>query len=318
MIVINSMFSSNCDAEHDLCDRIDHKARRRTSCFPYIPGSLDWNRPQVDSGLHKPSEDRVVLDDLSRRSLTPAKCLEDERCTGQEEQGTQGEKHHGFNEIQRMKAIETAVNNLRGELYRINKMQQHRISERHRTDAESLHCGILNNLTGWEQKRERLRRALDVNIQQRKDVLEKYHEVEQQRLLSRHDEEVDDALVAMTKHLRCRENRQERERSILGKLKASQELELAALSNHYEDARDGLEFRSDLERKALEAGIIVEQSRIRYRHSKSVEESHQRIMFDRRWFEAVIEQRNLMVERYFRYLADGSKIPTTRATISED
>lgn len=160
----------------------------------------------------------------------------------------------------------------RDKLYRVNKMQQHRISERHRTDAESLHCGILNNLTGWEQKRERLQRALDMNIRQRKDALEKYHELEQQRLLSRHDDEVEDALVAMTRHLRCRENRQEREHSIMGKLKASQDLELAALSNYYEDARDGLESRSDLERKALEAGIIVEQSRIRDRHSTSVEE----------------------------------------------
>lgn len=237
------MFSNICGPEHDLCDCID-KARRRTSSLAYVPG------PEVGPAFHKPGADHVYTDDF-RRSLTPTRCLEDGRCPEWGEQKVQEEKDTRFQEMLRIEAIQAAVHNLRDDLYRTNKTQQRQISERHRMNAESLHCGVVCKLTGWEQKREPLQRALDANLRQRKNALEKYHELEKQRLISRHKEEEDDAFVAVTKHLRCRENQQEGELSIMEKLKASQELELAALRKYHEEARDELKSRSSLERNAL-------------------------------------------------------------------
>lgn len=224
-------------------------------------------------------------------------------------------KDSRLGEVERKNAIDDVMRNLRGELYRINKTQQYRICERHRIDAQSLHSKAISTLAEWDQRRERLRGALNANVRQRRDALGKYHTLENQIFVSRQEE--DGTLTTMVKHLRDRDNRQERGEVLAEMLNTSQEQELAALDRSHRDARYDLESRVEQEKRVLETGMMINRSQIRSERSISIGELHRGVMSDRRWFTVAIEKRNLELEQHRQDLINGRKDLTIQAIVPE-
>ena len=248
---------------------------------------------------------------MEQQALEEKRRIEAEHRQMEEEHRRYKEEESRLKVLRQIEAVDNAMRTLREELYRINRLQQHRIAERHRVGAQGLHCKAICDQTSWEERRENLTHALDTNIRQRMRVLEDSQTSEFQSLISRQEEEEDDTFLSVSRHLKGRSNRQEREQAIMEKLKAEQEAEQTSLRKSHEEAAQDLEFKANLEKSALESGLDFEREEIHSEASVATRDLGQEVIADRQWFDAVVEKRALMLEQYRTDLLEGHKdIPT--------
>lgn len=248
---------------------------------------------------------------MEQQGLEEKLRIEAEHRQMEEEHRRWKEEESRLKGLRQVEAVDNAMRTLRDELYRINRLQQHRIAERHRVGAQGLHSKAICDQTSWEQRRQNLTRALQTNTQQRMRSLEEGQSSEFQALVSRQEEEEDDTFLSVARHLKGRNNRQEREQAMMEKLKAEQESEQNSLRKSHGEAAEDLQFKGNLEKGALESGLELELEEIRGEASTATQHLGREVIADRQWFDAVVEKRTLMLEKYRTDLAEGYKdIPT--------
>jgi hypothetical protein len=126
-------------------------------------------------------------------------------------------------------------------------------------------------------------------------------------MLRRHEEEEDDTLISLARLLKGKVNRQEREHSIMEKLRAAQESEKEHLLRSHVDGEADLEAKGELEIAALQAGLELDLEDIRHERTAVTRELGQEVSSDRHWFDAVVEKRAGLLDQYRTDLIEGRK-----------
>src|SRR5204862_3929053 len=133
----------------------------------------------------------------------------------------------------RLMSIAERMQVLRASLYHINQAQQSMLISKHETRAQELHSIAVSNHSTFDEKWTRLEAALESDLKSRMETISASHSAELGRLISHHEEEEDDTFVSLSRHLKGKPNREEREKAIIEKLNAAQENELKTLkANH--------------------------------------------------------------------------------------
>nr|KMM68683.1 IBR domain-containing protein [Coccidioides posadasii RMSCC 3488] len=210
-------------------------------------------------------------------------------------------------EAQRMMAIAESTRNMRLALDRINKLQQTVLIKRHEADASSLQEELQDQVKQFELRRQRLESALRSNVEKRTKMLASSHDAEIKELTSKHEEEEDEMFISLSRHLKNKPNREEREKSCMDKLKALQDEKIAATYKAHEEARNELELKTEIENKSLEAALVKEQSSF-----PSIDrrvDLAKRITIDRHWFRVVVRKRSDLLELHRTRLVRGESSP---------
>ncbi|EEP77778.1 predicted protein [Uncinocarpus reesii 1704] len=236
---------------------------------------------------------------------------EAERARAEEARRRREEEEAREREAQRLMAIAELIRNLRLTLDRINESQQKMLNMRHETDALLLHSKIQDEKKQFDEKRQRLELALQSNVKKRTDALSATHETEIAEMTSKHEDEEDETFISISRHLKNRPNREERERSIMDKLKAAQDRELASLQKTHKEAMEELEHTASIEASSLEAGLAKE-SQLACPSVANRQILAQDITIDRHWFQAVTKKRADLLELHRQRLVRGENTTSER------
>lgn len=224
--------------------------------------------------------------------------LESEERTRQEERRRRREEERvREKEAQRMLMMAESMRSLRLELTQINTSQQTMLDMRHEADTRALQLEIDEEMKQFDERRRRLEFALQSNVRQRTEALLASQEAEVKELSSKHEEDEDETFISMSRHLKNKPNREEREKSIMEKLKASQDRELAALRKAHTDAMEELDFKASLESQSLGIGLAREMQICCPSIRKRIDLARD-ILIDRSWFRIVTKKRSELLELY--------------------
>ncbi|KAI1938910.1 hypothetical protein LOZ66_002985 [Ophidiomyces ophidiicola] len=218
-------------------------------------------------------------------------------------------------EAQRILLVTENTRSLRQALTRINTSQQTILNMRHESSAKSILLKIQTEHKRLEERWQQLERALQSNIKIRIDALSRAQEVEIQELVSKHEDEEDETFISMSRHLKNKPNREERQKSIMDKLKAAQDRELRVMHSIHKEALDNLEFQTNLEFKALEAGLakgFQEACPGIERRSEFARE----VLIERHWFHLVTKKRTELLELQWKCLLQRRTSSTTASCSS--
>ncbi|PGH13577.1 hypothetical protein AJ79_03570 [Helicocarpus griseus UAMH5409] len=292
-----AQFCYTCGTKWRECDCTEEDQRIRQH---QIETRRQQSSQQALQALREEEEIAAALAEIDRMEREEA--LERERSA--EEQRRREEEEARDKEMKRMMYIAERVQNLRAALANINRSQQCMLNERHEKAAIDLHDKTMAGPSTFEQKREALMADLKANQKQRLDRLEASQMEELHTMTARHEEEEDDTFLTISRHLKGKPNRECRERSIIDKLKASQETELCALEQLHQAAKHELEQNNQLEVKALEAGLLRDLHSSREADMDTVFKLSKMVIIDRCWFSAVVEKRWEMLDQYRARLID--------------
>ncbi|WEW59383.1 hypothetical protein PRK78_004854 [Emydomyces testavorans] len=307
----SAQFCYTCGAPWRTCQCTDDDQRRREEQLQ--AQRLKRNETtEIDAGeLAKRLADIKRLEQLeTEERIRQEKQEAEERARQQEEQRRREEEEARERETQRMLLITETIRKLRLALARINKSQQTMLTMRHYINAGSLQSKLQDEEKRFGKTQQQLQTALQANVKKRTDALVSAQEAQMQELISKQEDEEDETFISMSRHLKNKPNREEREKSILDKLKASQARELASLQESHREAMEELEFKSSIELKSLEVGLTKyaqEACPSVRRYFEYIRE----IMIDRQWFHVVTKKRSDLLELHRMRLIRG-EIPVEK------
>lgn len=224
--------------------------------------------------------------------------LEEEERRREEEERRREEEEAREREIERTMRIAEKVGALRTDVVNSNRSQRTMLIARHESQAFELETAATSTKAAMEGERARLTSAFQSNLRRRMDVLARSQDAEIQSLTAKHEEEEDDTFLTLARHLKGKANRESREKSIMDRLKASQDTEVSALKETHKTAKESLESKAALEAQALEIGIDIQQRETKERQRDAIYTFAKLVIAERAWFDAVSPKRLQMVERY--------------------
>lgn len=294
----DTICSYTCAARWHTCDCTEDDHRRRQT-------EIEARRLQRDRQIQKEAaEIAEALAQIERMEREEA--MERER-RGQEQRRKEEEELRD-KEMKRMMHIAATLRGLRTALSSINKYQQTLLNKRHEKTAHSLHSRTTAGTSVVEQQRDKLLEGIRTNQKQRMDQLIVSQKAEFDSMIARHEEEEDDTLLTVSRHLKRKTNRESREKAILDKLEASQESERRGLEQSHRQAILTQEQNNNLELKALEAGLARDYTSTR-ETELDTSKLTQMVLIDRSWFTAAVEKRWMMLDEYrFRLIDKGADI----------
>jgi hypothetical protein len=240
------------------------------------------------------AEIAAALAEFERMELREA----EERAQREEERRRKEEEDIRAREVKRLMLIAERMQVLRTALYDINQTQQSMLISRHEARAQELHSIAASDYTTFDGRWTKRDAALESNLKSRIETVSAFHAAEIKSLISRHEEEENDAIFNFSRHLKGKPNREEREKAIIGKLKAAHENELTAFKISHKAAKEKLESTGVLERKALLSAKAIELQEMQERQLDCLFEFARTVIAHRRWFSAVVEKRNELLEKY--------------------
>lgn len=128
--------------------------------------------------------------------------------------------------------------------------------------------------------------------------MEAASETKLKELTSRHEEEEDDMFLDLSRHLKGKPNREEREKNILEKLKTNQEKERAAILDSVKEEVNAVHRNGGLEMRALEVGMDVAWQKEHDNIAVSLSTLAQTVAVDRAWVNAVVAKRVEAMDQY--------------------
>ncbi|KAG5302056.1 IBR domain-containing protein [Histoplasma ohiense] len=294
-----SEFCYTCAARWHTCDCTEDDHRRRQA-------EIEARRLQRDRQIQKEAaEIAEAIAQIERMEREEA--MERERRG--EEQRRKEEEELRDREMKRMMHIASTLRGLQTALSSVNEHQQTLLNKRHEKAAHGLHSRTTAGTSVVEQQRDKLLEGLRTNQKQRMDQLIVSQKAEFDSMIARHEEEEDDTLLTVSRHLKRKTNRESREKAILDKLKASQESERRTLEQAHRQAILTQEQNNNLELKALEAGLARDCTSTRETELDTTSKLTQMVLIDRSWFTAAVEKRWMMLDEYrFRLIDTGADI----------
>ncbi|PGH02382.1 hypothetical protein GX51_04690 [Blastomyces parvus] len=290
-----SEFCYTCGARWRTCDCTEDDQRRRQN-------EIETRRRQRDQQMEtEAAEIAEAIAQIERMEREEAM----ERERREEEQRRKEEEELRDKEVKRMFYIANIIGGLRTALSNVNESQQTLLNKRHEKAAHDRQSRTMAGTSEVKKQREKLLTGLRTNQQQRMDQLLASQKVELDSMIARHEEEEDDTFLTVLRHLKGKANRESREKSILDKLKASQESEMRTLEQAHQQAILTQEETNSLELKALEAGLERDYTSTRESEQDTVSKLVQRVIIDRDWFAAAVEKRWKMLDEYRTNLIDS-------------
>lgn len=187
------------------------------------------------------------------------------------------------------------------------KSQRSGLVARHAEHVRSIQSQADSNQKSIEDDYNGLSITLQSSIQRRIDSLVQSHDFEFQSMASRHEEEEDETFLTLARHMKGKSNRDERERTILERLKTSHEKERKSLKNTHKLAQTDSRYQANLQAQALKWDMEYKVQEVRENYSKSIEYFAKTVMAERGWFDAVTKKRMEMIEQFKDDLINGRR-----------
>lgn len=207
---------------------------------------------------------------------------------------------------------------LRTILVRINEEQRTTLTSRHQQSAQSIQIRCANEQADYEKWKARLEVAHKSNLRQRKTTQATTQSNELLDLKAHHEDEEDETFINTQRYLKGKPNREEREQSILRKLKRAHQRERVALEKAQREATKELDFETGMEGIALQAGISKKLRVIHEETAHSLYDLSSMVLSDRRWFIVVMAQRFQLLKQYRARLIDWEEDAKEEAKASSD
>lgn len=224
----------------------------------------------------------------------------------QEEESRLREEEAREKETQRLLLISEKMQELRSILVRVNAEQQSTLTSRHQGSAQSIQSVCADRQLSYEYWKARLEVAYRSNLRRRKTDQAEKQSAELLELKAHHEDEEDETFINTQRYLKGKPNREEREQSILRKLKRAHQRERVALEKAQRDAIKELDFETGMEGIALQAGISKNLRVIHEDTSHSLYDLSSAVLSDRRWFVVVMAKRFKLLEQYRTLLVNGA------------
>lgn len=223
--------------------------------------------------------------------------------TGREEPGRkdrrcQKEEETSVGEERRTLEIEKQITVLSGFMSEVNKVQQACLINRHKEDGIVLLSREKAEVKRFHDERRELLGKLDRNLNMRMQKLISAQTTEIDQMKVDHEEEENSLISRLPRLFKHPSNAEDREVSVLNKLRSIQNTEKARLALEQQRAVREAELKGTRERASLLSSIRIEWETEQLAAKSALQSLVRGFVYDRYWFDQVVAKREEMLAKY--------------------
>ncbi|KAL1988533.1 hypothetical protein VTN96DRAFT_8928 [Rasamsonia emersonii] len=223
---------------------------------------------------------------------------EEERIRREEQRRRREEEEARERKSQRVLEIAERMQLLKESLRTINQMQQNDLLNRQERQTQQLQAQNAARKSSLEKDGHDLIGHLEANRQSRMDSLLAAHAAELKRLQAANEEEENELIVKMTRLLKGCANVEEREMSILKRLRNTQKKDHDEMRARHQAEISDLKRKGSLELKSLQASLSARHEEQQKQESEAVRQLVQAAVIERIWFDRAVARREELLEAY--------------------